>query len=122
VSSTWGTWGAFFVDKNTRRCFLFDPMKLQSNIAALANAVRTVVDPMLDMTDQLQLESITGCVQQDSSSCGVWSLAVLELLLFGATPESWADYWDDSLYEVLGFLRMRYLHKILRLQSDCTGL
>jgi hypothetical protein len=97
-------------------------MQLPSNIAAQANAVRTVVEPTLDMTDQLQLESITGCVQHDNSSCGVWSLAVLELLPFGATPETWVDYWDDSLYEILGVLRMMYLHKILRLQSDCTGL
>jgi hypothetical protein len=73
-------WGAFFVDKNTQRCFLFNPMQLPSNIA------------------------------------------VLELLPFGATPETWVDYWDDSLYEILGVLRMMYLHKILRLQSDCTGL
>ncbi|OWZ08281.1 hypothetical protein PHMEG_00019206, partial [Phytophthora megakarya] len=52
----------------SRRCFVFDPMKLQSNVSSLTIAVRTVVEPMLDMTDQLQFESITGCVQQDSSS------------------------------------------------------
>ncbi|KAF1787719.1 Ulp1 protease family, C-terminal catalytic domain [Phytophthora cactorum] len=75
-------WGAFFVDVNAKRCFLFDPLQLKSNITTLKSAVRTIVETMLDMTDQLQFDVITGCEQKDSSSCGPWCLVVLELLLF----------------------------------------
>ncbi|KAL4140095.1 hypothetical protein PRNP1_015170 [Phytophthora ramorum] len=110
-------WGAFFIDVHGKRCFLFDPMQLKSNITTLKNAVRMVIEPVLDITDQPQFDVISGCVQQDSSSCGLWCLVVLELLLFGATPEKWSDYWNDSLYGVVAYLRMRYLHKIIRLQT-----
>ncbi|OWY93858.1 hypothetical protein PHMEG_00036586, partial [Phytophthora megakarya] len=40
-------WGSFFVDMMSRRCFVFDPMKLQRNVSSLTIAVRTVVEPML---------------------------------------------------------------------------
>ncbi|KAE8981028.1 hypothetical protein PR003_g24726 [Phytophthora rubi] len=46
----------------------------------------------------------------------IWCLVVLELLLFGATPETWSDYWKDYLYEVVGYLRLRYLRKVISLQ------
>ncbi|KAI9990477.1 hypothetical protein PInf_021479 [Phytophthora infestans] len=105
-------WGAFYVDVEKKQCFLFDPMQLKSNITSLRTAVCTVVEPMLKMTDQIQYETITGCEQQDSLSCGLWCLVVLELL-FGATH----DKWSDSLYEAVGYLRMRYLHKVIKLQS-----
>ncbi|KAF4133338.1 hypothetical protein GN958_ATG17459 [Phytophthora infestans] len=92
-------------------------MQLKSNITSLRTAVCTVVEPMLKMTDQIQYETITGSEQQDSSSCGLWCLVVLELLLFGATHDKWSNYWSDSLYEAGGYLRMRYLHKVIKLQS-----
>ncbi|ETK92166.1 hypothetical protein L915_04423 [Phytophthora nicotianae] len=60
---------------------------------------------MLNMTDQLQFDVISG---------------LLELLLFGATLENWSDYWSDSLYEEVGYLRMRYLHKVIRLQGHLS--
>ncbi|KAF4144369.1 hypothetical protein GN958_ATG06463 [Phytophthora infestans] len=100
-------WGAFYVDVERKQCFLFDPMQLKSNIVAQnggvhcrrANAEEDGPDP------------------QDSSSCGLWCLVVLELLLFGATHDKWSNYWSDSLYEAGGYLRMRYLHKVINLQS-----
>ncbi|KAE8961292.1 hypothetical protein PR002_g29946 [Phytophthora rubi] len=113
-------WGAFFVDQRRKRCYLFDPMQLKSNISTLKDAVRSIVEPMLDMTDQLQIETINGCEQKDSTSCGLWCLVVMELLLFGATPEHWSSYWNDSLYNAVGYLRMRYMLKILKLQN-CSG-
>ncbi|KAG3243793.1 hypothetical protein PI124_g11396 [Phytophthora idaei] len=61
-----------------------------------------------------------GCEQKDSSSCGPWRLVVLEHLLFGATSETWSDYWSDSLYDVMRYLRMRYLHKIIKLQNHMS--
>ncbi|KAF4134320.1 hypothetical protein GN958_ATG16452 [Phytophthora infestans] len=74
-------------------------MQLKSNITSLRTAVCTVVEPMLKMTDQIQYETITGCEQQDSSSCGL------------------CNYLSDLLYEAGGYLRMRYLHKVIKLQS-----
>ncbi|KAH7472206.1 Zinc finger SWIM domain-containing protein 3 [Phytophthora ramorum] len=49
-------WGAFFIDVHGKRCFLFDPMQLKSNITTLKNAVRMVIEPVLDKTDQLQFD------------------------------------------------------------------
>ncbi|ETI50530.1 hypothetical protein F443_05948 [Phytophthora nicotianae P1569] len=109
-------WGAFFVNVETTTCYLFDPLQLKSNLSTLKKAVATVVEPMLGITDQLSYEAITGCLQKDSSSCGIWCLVVLELLLFGANLENWGDYWSDSMYDVVGYLRMRYLHKVISLE------
>ncbi|KAE9278738.1 hypothetical protein PF001_g25026 [Phytophthora fragariae] len=92
-------------------------MQLKSNISTLKDAVRSIVEPMLDMTDQLQIETINGCEQKDSTSCGLWCLVVMEILLFGAIPEHWSSYWDDSLYNAVGYLRMRYMFKILKLHN-----
>ncbi|KAL3658549.1 hypothetical protein V7S43_016433 [Phytophthora oleae] len=115
-------WGAFCVDVRTRKCFLFDPMHLPSNITTLKTAVRTVVEETLQLTDQLEYQEVTGCKQKDSSSCGLWCLVVLELLLFGADTKNWGDFWSDSLYEAVRYLRMRYLHKVLRLQGTLTAV
>ncbi|ETO81043.1 hypothetical protein F444_04580 [Phytophthora nicotianae P1976] len=52
---------------------------------------------MLNMTDQLQFDVISG-----------------------STLENWSDYWSDSLYEEVGYLRMRYLHKVIRLQGHLS--
>ncbi|EGZ22587.1 hypothetical protein PHYSODRAFT_489672, partial [Phytophthora sojae] len=106
----------FFVNAETKICYLFDPMQLTSNLSALKEAVLTVVEKMLDMIDQLDYHVIAHCQQRDGTSCGIWCLVVLELLLFGATPETWSDYWKDSLYEVVGYLRLRYLRKVISLQ------
>ncbi|KAE9030075.1 hypothetical protein PR001_g11349, partial [Phytophthora rubi] len=38
-------WGAFFVDQRRKRCYLFDPMQLKSNISTLKDAVRSIVEP-----------------------------------------------------------------------------
>lgn len=44
----------------------------------------------------------------------------VELLLFGAAPESWSDYWNDTLYDVVDYLRIRYLHYVISLQNRFT--
>ncbi|OWY97577.1 hypothetical protein PHMEG_00031860 [Phytophthora megakarya] len=115
-------WGAFYVDVTAKKCFVFDPMQLGSNISTLKSAVGTIIERILDMTDQLQYEVITGCTQKDGSSCGLWSLVVLELLLFGANIENWNNFWSDTLYNEVGFLRVRYLHKIITLQECFSTL
>ncbi|KAL3658547.1 hypothetical protein V7S43_016431 [Phytophthora oleae] len=81
-------WGAFFVNVETTTCYLFDPKQLKSNVSTLKRAVATVVEPMLGITDQLSYEAISGCLQKDSSSCGVWCLVVLELYYLGQPPRT----------------------------------
>ncbi|OWZ20548.1 hypothetical protein PHMEG_0005010, partial [Phytophthora megakarya] len=105
-------WGYFYVDVKVKKCFIFNPMLLGSNISMLKAAVGTVIERILDMTDQLQYEVITGCTQKDGTSCELWRLVVLGLLLFGATIEDWNNVWSDTLYNEFGLLQMRYLKKI----------
>ncbi|OWY94207.1 hypothetical protein PHMEG_00036134, partial [Phytophthora megakarya] len=101
--------GAVFVDIHAKRCSLFDHMQLESNISDLKDTVRTAVEKILQLTDQVQYDVITGCVQKDHSSCGLWCLVVVELLLFGADTQTWNDFWSDSLYDVVGYLRMLFV-------------
>ncbi|KAE8956104.1 hypothetical protein PF011_g31589 [Phytophthora fragariae] len=35
-------------------------------------------------------------------------------------PSSWNDYWSDTLYDVVGYLRLRFLRKVIDLQSHFT--
>ncbi|OWZ08573.1 hypothetical protein PHMEG_00018857 [Phytophthora megakarya] len=95
---------------------LFQPKLDRRRATTLKTAVRSVVEETLQLTDQLVYEEITGCEQKDSTSCGLWYLVVLELLLFGTDTNNWGNFWNDSIYEALGFLRMQYLHKALRLK------
>ncbi|KAE9075899.1 hypothetical protein PF007_g24825 [Phytophthora fragariae] len=67
-------WGAFLVNTETKICYLFDPMQLSSNLSTLKEAVLTVVENMLDMTDQLDYQVIAHCQQKDSTSCGIREL------------------------------------------------
>ncbi|KAG1687579.1 hypothetical protein DVH05_004776 [Phytophthora capsici] len=92
-------------------------MQLTSNIAAVKEEVLNVVEKMLGMTDQLHYQVVTGCIQKDNHSCGVWCLVVLELLLFGARPSTWDDYWSDTLYGALDYLRLRYLRMVIDLHT-----
>ncbi|KUF90978.1 hypothetical protein AM588_10002870 [Phytophthora nicotianae] len=111
---------AFFVNLDTTTCYLFDHMQLKSNLSQLKSAVGAIVEPMLGIEDRLSYEVVTGCLQNDNSSCGVWCLVVLELQLFGATLQSWSDFWNDSLYDVLDYLRMRYLYKVEALERQIS--
>ncbi|KAF4150153.1 hypothetical protein GN958_ATG00779 [Phytophthora infestans] len=79
-------WVAFLVDRhiqpdtNNGVCFMFDPLQSQHSY--------TIVE------------------RSDGSSCGVWCIAILEILLSGAS-------WDDCLYNLLPYLRMRFLYKAI---------
>ncbi|ETN11024.1 hypothetical protein PPTG_10036 [Phytophthora nicotianae INRA-310] len=86
----------------------------------LKSAVGAIVEPMLGIEDRLSYEVVTGRFQKDNSSCGVWCLVVLELLLFGATPQSWSDFWNNFLYDVLDYLSMRYLYKVGALERQIS--
>jgi hypothetical protein len=113
-------WAAFLVDVPAKRCYLFDPLQLDSNLRIVKEEVLNVVEKVLGLTDQMQYEVIWGCTQRDGHSCGLWCLVILELLLFGARPSSWNAYWSDTLYDVMGYLRLRFLRKVVDLQSHAT--
>ncbi|KAE8975753.1 hypothetical protein PF005_g25588 [Phytophthora fragariae] len=86
-------WVAYMLDKRTQVCYTFDPLQLKANLATVKSNVQNVIEP-----------------QRDNSSCGVWCLVVLELLL-SESP------WGDSLYKVQPYLRMRYLYKEIAVQE-----
>ncbi|OWZ06898.1 hypothetical protein PHMEG_00020787 [Phytophthora megakarya] len=92
------------------------------DITTLKTAVCTVVEQILDLTYQLHYEENTGYKQNDGSSCGFWCLVVPELLIFGTHTETWKDFWSDTLYDSMGYLRKRYLHKTITLQSQLTSV
>ncbi|OWZ06079.1 hypothetical protein PHMEG_00021719 [Phytophthora megakarya] len=60
--------------------FFFDPMQLQSSLSTPKNAVCSVFKKILELTDKLDYQVVTVCVQQNFLSCGLWCLIVLELL------------------------------------------
>lgn len=99
-------WVAFLVDNKKRICFMFDPLQSDANYTTIETSVRAVVEKILGLEDMLHYERITWCTQQDSSSCGVWSIAILEMLLSGAI-------WNDCVYNLVPYLRMRLLYKAI---------
>ncbi|KAG1684706.1 hypothetical protein DVH05_010590 [Phytophthora capsici] len=102
-------WVAYLVDKTNNVCYLFDPLHPKSNLKVLKSSVQLVIEPLIGMKDRLTYNEILWCTQKDGTSCGVWCLAVLELLLAGMP-------WVDSLYEVQPYLRLRYLFKSIGMQ------
>lgn len=78
---------------------------MSSNYNILESAVKKTIQPLLRMNAML-FKKIDRCTQRDSSSCGVLCLVVLEILLAGAK-------WDEGMYKLVTYLRMRYLLKVL---------
>ncbi|KAL4168669.1 hypothetical protein KRP22_012067 [Phytophthora ramorum] len=74
-------WGAYLLDKRTHVCYTFDPLQLKGNLATLKSSVQCVIEPLLGLKDKVTYKEIDWCTQRDSSSCGIWCLVVLELLL-----------------------------------------
>ncbi|RLN96659.1 hypothetical protein BBJ28_00002283 [Nothophytophthora sp. Chile5] len=101
-------WVAFHLDKTTQVCKLIDPQQSSITFTTLKKSIQFTVEPMLSMQSEIEYEEVRWCNQQDANSCGVWCLVVLELLLS-------KNEWDDSLYKLLPFLRMRYLNKCANL-------
>ncbi|POM71225.1 Hypothetical protein PHPALM_12230 [Phytophthora palmivora] len=85
---------------------MFDPLQSDSNYKIIEKSMGQVVAGILGLKDMLVFERISWCKQQDNSSCGIWCLAVLEMLITNAL-------WDDSIYELVPYLRMRYLYKAI---------
>ncbi|KAE9320462.1 hypothetical protein PR003_g17706 [Phytophthora rubi] len=103
-------WVAYMLDKRTQVCYTFDPLQLKANLATVKSSVQNVIEPQVGMQNKITYKEIDWCKQRDNSSCGVWCLVVLELLL-SESP------WADSLYKVQPYLRMRYLYKAIVVQE-----
>ncbi|KAE8961539.1 hypothetical protein PF002_g30685 [Phytophthora fragariae] len=85
---------------------MFDPLQSQRNYTVIQKSVRTVIEGALQLGGMVTYEKVEWCTQQDGSSCGVWCVAVLDMLLSNAS-------WDDCLHRLLPYLRMRLLYKAL---------
>ncbi|KAE8991137.1 hypothetical protein PF011_g18067 [Phytophthora fragariae] len=101
-------WIAFMIDKNAKLCHMFDPLQFERNYAAIERSVHKVMEHVLDLEGKLDYKKIDLCEQQDGSSCGIWCIAVLEMLVLRAK-------WNDKIYRLQPYLRMRYLYKVISL-------
>ncbi|ETP15611.1 hypothetical protein F441_09645 [Phytophthora nicotianae CJ01A1] len=105
-------WVTFLVDRNIHpktmktTCYMFDPMQSSHNYNIIEKSVRATIEDLLQLQDQVIYEKVKWCNQQDGSSCGVWCIAVVEMLL-AKKP------WGKCIYDLLPYLRMRFLHKAL---------
>ncbi|KAJ8577837.1 hypothetical protein ON010_g1369 [Phytophthora cinnamomi] len=97
-------WVSFLIDRDNEVCYMFDPLQSDSNYKIIEKRVRQVVAELLELGKKLLYGRISWCKQQDSGSCGVWCLAVLEMLITNAK-------WDDSICRLVPYLHMRYLYK-----------
>lgn len=105
-------WTAFMIDKNAKVCHMFDPLQSKRNYSTIERSGRKVMEIVLDLEGKLEYKKIDWCQQQDGSSCGIWCIAVLEMLVAGAS-------WDDKIYGLQPYLRMRYLYKAISLLMKC---
>ncbi|GMF22482.1 unnamed protein product [Phytophthora fragariaefolia] len=101
-------WIAFVIEKNANICDMFDPLQSERNYSAIERRVRKVMETVLGLEGKLDYKQIDWCKQQDGSSCGIWCIAVLEMLLAGAS-------WNDKIYKLQPYLRMRHLYKVISL-------
>lgn len=99
-------WVAFMYSGST--CKLFDPFQRKWRARDLMTKLRRVVEPLLSSSTEIEYVSVDVCKQDDGSSCGLWCLAILELMLSG-------DDWDDQLYESIPYLRLRNLRKCIEM-------
>ncbi|OWZ18835.1 LOW QUALITY PROTEIN: hypothetical protein PHMEG_0007001 [Phytophthora megakarya] len=115
-----GHWVAFRINKklgavtNKATCFMCDPLRSERNYTIIEKSVRTVIE-VIHMEGFVMYEKVDWCTQQDSTSCGVCCIAVLEMLL---TESS----WNDSLYNVQPYQRMRLLHKAIAFVENEAAL
>ncbi|GMF59977.1 unnamed protein product [Phytophthora fragariaefolia] len=99
-------WVAFLIDRKNKVRYMFDPLQSDANYKIIEKIVRQAVEGLLDVGSKLLYGRFSWCKQQDSTSCGIWCLAVLEMLITDSK-------WDDCLYRVVPYLRMRYLYKAI---------
>jgi hypothetical protein len=103
-------WAAYLVDKRKKVCYMFDPLQHKRTLEVVKASVQNVIEPLLGLKDRITYNKIDWCTQQDNSSCGIWCIVLLELLL-AKRP------WSDCLYKVQPYLRLRYLYKAIGIQQ-----
>ncbi|POM72992.1 Hypothetical protein PHPALM_10206 [Phytophthora palmivora] len=94
--------------KRVMCCFNVDRhwVTFMRNYQVIEKSVRRVIEPLLQFEGMLSCEKVERCKQHDGSSCGVWCIAILELILIDSTL-------DDCLYKLMPYLRMRFLYKAI---------
>ncbi|ETP23596.1 hypothetical protein F441_03306 [Phytophthora nicotianae CJ01A1] len=97
------------LDKRKNVCYMFDALQLKENLATLKSSVQFVIQPILGLKDRITYKEVDWCQQKDNSLCGVWCLVILKLLLAGRLCA-------DNLYDMLPYLRLRYLYKAIGIQ------
>ncbi|KAF1788111.1 hypothetical protein GQ600_18917 [Phytophthora cactorum] len=58
-------WVVFFINRNNKVCKTFDPLQSNVNYKTVEKRVRSVMEPILDLKDQVHFERIEWCTQQD---------------------------------------------------------
>ncbi|ETP29835.1 hypothetical protein F442_21096 [Phytophthora nicotianae P10297] len=105
-------WVAYLINRNIDHatnkasCFMFDPMQSDHHYKIIEKSVRGGIEELLQLQDSIDYTKIEWCKQKDGTSCGVWCIAVLEMLLSNGS-------WDNCLYRLQPYLRMRFLHKAI---------
>ncbi|OWZ14374.1 hypothetical protein PHMEG_00012155 [Phytophthora megakarya] len=93
-SASGNHWVAFLADKKAKVCKIFDPLEPPKNY--------TIIQESVESVEGWEYETVDWCKRKDGSSCGIWCIAVLEML-------------SDNTYRLQPYLRMRYLHKVIGL-------
>ncbi|OWZ11110.1 hypothetical protein PHMEG_00015925 [Phytophthora megakarya] len=71
----------------------------EANYKTIKKSMTTIIEGVLEMGGLLEYKELSG-------SCGVWCIAMLEILLSDET-------WDDGMYNLLPYLCMRFLYKTI---------
>jgi hypothetical protein len=101
TSKTSGThWVAFFIDRKSDACVLYDPLHSAATLAALEKTVDSAIASQLGAT--LSYRVYSDMVQKDGYNCGVMALLFLELMLADGV-------WLPSYNSQMPFFRMRYM-------------
>ncbi|ETL35261.1 hypothetical protein L916_12579 [Phytophthora nicotianae] len=105
-------WAAYLVNRNINSttnkatCFMFGPMQSEWNYAIVVKSVGGVNEELLELMDAVGYSKVKWCRQQDGSSCGVWWIAALEMMLNNAP-------WDECIYRLQPYLRMGFYPKAI---------
>ncbi|OWZ03787.1 LOW QUALITY PROTEIN: hypothetical protein PHMEG_00024427 [Phytophthora megakarya] len=115
VLNTGFLWVTFYIDLENKGCFMFDPLQEEANYKTIKKSMTRIIEGVLEMEGLLEYKELSGCKQRDGSSCGVWCIAILEILLSDET-------WDDCMYNLLPYLRMRFLYKAIAFIGKTEGI
>jgi hypothetical protein len=78
-------WIAFYIDRTTNSCALYDPLHSVANLATLESTVDTAIASQLGV--KLKYRAHVGMVQKDGHNCGV-----LCLLISSSCSTTWSGF------------------------------